>query len=130
MWELERNICIEFGIEPTIHTYCGANCDVEPCAMEYECKECTDFILKQEKIYPRINGRLDIIKECMNIIATIDDYDILFTPLSDGWECSLWIDEDCEFVEDGNTLDECVLRIILSMGSGIINKEKVQKLFI
>jgi len=130
--ELVEQLCITFGIEPKIEVTCGnLTCDVEPPKMKYECPECLDFILSKRKIYPYLSYKYNIEHLIMDIISDIDDYYIVIHKLSNGYNVSLFLDyeDGSEYSQDGDTLQEALISVLIEMGPGLVSKEQILKLF-
>ena len=130
--ELVEQLCITFGIEPEIEVTCGnPTCDVEPPKMKYECPECLDFILTKRKRYPYLSYKYNIEHLIMDIISDVDDYYIVIHKLSNGYNVSLFLDYESgsEYSQDGDTLQEALISVLIEMGPGMISKEQILKLF-
>ena len=130
--ELVEQLCITFGIEPEIEVTCGnPTCDVEPPKMKYECPECLDFILTKRKRYPYLSYKYNIEHLIMDIISDVDDYYIVIHKLSNGYNVSLFLDYESgsEYSQDGDTLQEALISVLIEMGPGMISKEQILRLF-
>lgn len=130
--ELVEQLCITFGIEPEIEVTCGnPTCDVEPPKMKYECPECLDFILTKRKRYPYLSYKYNIEHLIMDIISDVDDYYIVIHKLSNGYNVSLFLDYESgsEYSQDGDTLQEALISVLIEMGPGMISKGQILRLF-
>lgn len=130
--ELVEQLCITYGIEPSIEVTCGNPlCDVEPPKMKYECPECFDFVLTKIKRYPYLSFKYNIEHLIMEIISDVDDYYITLHKLSNGWNVSLYLDycDGSEYSQDGDTIQEALISVLIEMGPGMVSKEQILKLF-